>query len=89
MFENRVLRRMFGPKRDKVTGGWRKLLHEELHSMYSLPSTIRILKSLRMKWAGHIARMVKIAYRILVRKPERKRPLGRPVGESIILYGAP
>jgi hypothetical protein len=55
MYENRVLRRIFGPKRDEVTGGWRKLRNEELHKLYSSPSTIRMKKSRRMKWAGHVA----------------------------------
>jgi hypothetical protein len=78
MFENRVLRRIFGPKRDGVTGGWRKLHNEELHNLYSLPSIIRIIKSRRMRWAGHVARMgeKRNVYRLLVGKPEGKRPLG-------------
>jgi hypothetical protein len=69
-----VLRRIFGPKRDEVTGGWRKLHNEELHSLYSSPSMIRMIKFRRMEWAGHVARMgVKSnAYRILVGKPEGK-----------------
>jgi hypothetical protein len=80
MFENRVLRRIFGPKRDEVTGEWRKLHNEELRNLYSSPSIIRIIKSRRMRWAGHIARMgeKRNAYRLLVGKPEGKRPLGRP-----------
>jgi hypothetical protein len=57
LFENRVLRRIFGPKRDGVTGGWGKLHNEELHNLYSSPSIIRIIKSRRMRWAGHVARM--------------------------------
>jgi hypothetical protein len=57
VFENRVLRRIFGPKRDGVTGGWKKLHNEELHNLYSSPSIIRIIKSRRMRWAGHVARM--------------------------------
>jgi hypothetical protein len=57
VFENRVLRRVSGPKRDEVTGEWRKLHNKELHDLYSSPSIIRILKSKRMRWAGHIARM--------------------------------
>jgi hypothetical protein len=80
VFENRVLRRIFGPKRDGVTGGCRKLHNEELHNLYSSPSIIRIIKSRRMKWAGHVARMgeKRNVYRLLVGKPEGKRPLGRP-----------
>jgi hypothetical protein len=74
-----VLRRIFGAKRDEVTGGWRKLHNEELHNLYSPPSTIRMMKSRRMRWAGHGARMVekRNAYRILVGNREGKRPLGR------------
>jgi hypothetical protein len=80
MFENRVLRRIFGPKRDEVTGEWRKLHNEELRDLYSSPSIIRIIKSRRMRWAGHVARMgdKRNAYRLLVGTPERKRRLGRP-----------
>jgi hypothetical protein len=80
VFENRVLRRIFGPKRDEVTGGWRKLRNEELHTLYSSPSIIRMIKSRRMRWSGHVARMgeTRNAYRILVGKPEGKRPQGRP-----------
>jgi hypothetical protein len=78
VIENKVLRRMFGPKSDDVTGGWRKLHNEELHSFYSSPSTVRMIKSKRMKLTGHVARMEKTdAYRILVRKRQGKRPLGR------------
>jgi hypothetical protein len=79
VFENRVLRRIFGTKRYEVTGGWRKLHNEELHNLYSFPSIIRIIKSRRMRWAGHVARMgeKRNAYRILVGNPEGKRPLGR------------
>jgi hypothetical protein len=80
VFENRVLRRIFEPKRDGVTGGWRKLHNEELHNLYSSPSIIRIMKSSRMRWARHVARMgeKRNVYRLLVGKPEGKRPLGRP-----------
>jgi hypothetical protein len=71
--ENRVLRRIFGPKRDGVMGGWRKLHNEELHNLYTSPSIIRIIKSRRMRWAVHVAQMgEKNMYRLLVRKPEGK-----------------
>jgi hypothetical protein len=80
VFENRVLRRIFGPKSDHVMGDWRKLHNEELHNLYCSPNIIRMIKSRRMRWAGHVARMGKTrnAYRILVGKPEGKRPLARP-----------
>jgi hypothetical protein len=76
----RVLRRILGPKRDGVTGGWSKLYNEELHNLYSSPSITRIIKSRRMRWAGHLARMgqKRNMYRLLVGNPERKRLLGRP-----------
>jgi 3-oxoacyl-ACP reductase-like protein len=77
VFENRVLRRVFGTKRDEVTGEWRKL-HNELSDLYSLPNIVRVIKSGRMRWAGHVARMgERGVYRVLVGKPEGKRPLGR------------
>jgi hypothetical protein len=80
VFENRVLRGISGPKRYEVIGGWRKLHNEELHNLYCSSSIIRIIKSWRMRWAGHIAQMreKRNAHRILVGKPEGKRPLGRP-----------
>jgi hypothetical protein len=80
VFENRVLRRIFGPRRDEVTEDWRKLHNEELHNLYSSPNIIKMMKSRRMRWAGHIARMgeTRNAYRILVEKPEKEIPLGRP-----------
>jgi hypothetical protein len=80
MFENRVLRRIFGPKMDEVTGEWRKLHNEELHNLYSFPDIIRQVKSRRMRWTGHVARMgeERKVYKVLVGKPEGKRPLGRP-----------
>ena len=75
-----MLRRVFGPKRDEVTGEWRKLNNEELSDLYSLPNIVRVVKSRRMKWAGHVARMGqgRGVYRVLVGKPEGKIPLGRP-----------
>jgi hypothetical protein len=80
VFEIRVLRRIFGPKKDGVTGGWRKLYNKELHNMYSSPSIIRIIKSRRMRWAEHMAQMgeKRNVCRLLVGKPEGKRPQGRP-----------
>jgi hypothetical protein len=77
VFESRVLRRIFGPKRYEVTGEWRKLHNEELHDLYSSPNTVRVIKS---RWAGHVARMGERrgVYRILVGKPEGKKPMGRP-----------
>jgi hypothetical protein len=79
VFENRVLRRIFGPKRDEMAGGWRKLHNEELHGLYSSPSINMVIKVRRMRWAGHVASMgdVKGAYNILVGRPEGRRPLGR------------
>ena len=79
MFENRVLR-VFGPKRDEATGEWRKLHNEELNDLYSLPNIVRVVKSRRMRWAGHVAHMGegRVVHRVLVGKPEGKRPLGRP-----------
>jgi hypothetical protein len=79
VFENRVLRKIFGPKRDEVTGEWRKLHNEELRDLYSSPSIIRIIKSRKMRWAGHVTRMgeKRNMYRLLVGKLEGKRPLGR------------
>jgi hypothetical protein len=76
---NRVLRRMFGPKREE-DGSWRKLHNDELHSLYSSPNIVRVIKSRRMRWAGHVARMGegRGVYRVLVGRPEGKRPLGRP-----------
>jgi hypothetical protein len=80
VFENRVLRRVFGPKRVEATGEWRRLHNGELNDLYPSPSIIPVIKSRRMRWAGHVARMRerKGAYRILVGKPEGSRPLGRP-----------
>jgi hypothetical protein len=80
VFENRVLRRIFGPKRDEVTGECRRLHNEELNDLYSSPNIIRVIKSRRTRWAGHVARMgeERGAYRILVVRPEGRRPLERP-----------
>ena len=80
MFENRVLRRVFRPKRDEVTGEWRKLHNEALSDLYSLPNIVRVVKSRRMRWAGQVARMGegRGVYRVLVGRAEGKRPLGRP-----------
>ena len=80
MFDNRALRRIFGPKRDEVTWEWRKLHNEELNDLYSSPSIIWMIKSRRMRCAGHVAHMRdrRGVYRVLVGKPEGKRPLGRP-----------
>jgi hypothetical protein len=79
VFENRVLRRIFGLRRDEVTGGWRKLHNKELHGLYSSPGIARVIKARRMRWAGHVAHMgeVRGTYNILVGRPERRRPLGR------------
>jgi hypothetical protein len=87
VFENRKLRRIFGPNRVEVIGGWRKLHNEELHKLYCSPSIIRITKSRRMRWAGHVARMgqKRNAYRILVGKQKEKRPIGKPRCRWIIL----
>jgi len=80
VFENRVLRRIFGPKRDEVTGEWRKLHDVELKDLYCSPNTVQVIKSRRMRWAGHVAHKEegRGMYRVLVGKPEGKRPLGRP-----------
>jgi len=80
VFEKRVLRRIFGLKRNKVTGEWRKLHNEELNDLYSSPNIVRVIKSRRMRWAGHVARMAdrRGVYRVFVGKPERNRPFGRP-----------
>ncbi|KAJ4435487.1 hypothetical protein ANN_18103 [Periplaneta americana] len=79
-FENKVLRKIFGAKRDELTGEWRKLHNAELHAFYSSPDIIRNIKSRRLRWVGHVARMgeSRNAYRVLVGRPEGKRPLGRP-----------
>jgi len=75
-----VLRRIFGPRRDDVTGEWRRLHNEELNDLCTSPNIVRVIKSKRMRWAGHVARMgeERGVYRVLMGKPEGKRPLGRP-----------
>ena len=80
MFQSRVLRRIFGPKRDNVTGECRKVHNEEINGLYSSHNIFWVIKSRRMRWVGHVARMGERrgVYRVLVRKPERKRLLGRP-----------
>jgi hypothetical protein len=85
VFENRVLKRIFGPMRDEVTGEWRKIRKEELHDLYSSLSIIRIMKVRKMRWAEHVARMgeKRNVYRLLVGKPEGRRPLGRPRRRSL------
>ena len=89
MFENMVLRRIFGPRRDEVTGEWRRLHNEELNGLYSSPNIVRVIKSRGMRWAGHVARLgeERGAYRFLVGKPEGKRPLGRPGVDGWIILG--
>jgi hypothetical protein len=79
LFENRVLRKIFAPYRDEVTGDWRRLHNEELNDLYSSPNIIPVIKSRRIRWAGHVARMGdrRIAYRVLVWRHHGKRPLGR------------
>jgi hypothetical protein len=79
VFENGVLRRIFGPKRDKVTEEWKKLYNDELNDLYSSPNIICVIKLRRKKWAGHMGHMGerRVVYRVLVGKPEGKRPLGR------------
>jgi hypothetical protein len=81
VFENRVLRRMFGPKRDETTGEWRRLHNEELNDLYSSSNIICVIKSRRMRWSGHVTHMgdKRGAYRILVGRPERRQQLGRPM----------
>jgi hypothetical protein len=80
VFENRVLRRIFGPKKDEVTGEWNKHHTEDRNDLYSSPTIVRVMKSIKIRWAGHVARMEegRDMYRVLVGKPEGKRPLGRP-----------
>ena len=80
VFEDTVLRSIFGPRKDEVTGKWRRLHNEELNDLYSSPNIVRVIKARRMRWAGHVARMGEEmgVYRVLLWKPEGKSPLGRP-----------
>jgi hypothetical protein len=80
VFENRVLRRISGPKRDEIRGEWKKLHNEELHILYSSPNIFRQIKSRTARWSGHVARMgdERNVYKVLMGKPEGKKPLGRP-----------
>jgi len=79
VFENMEIRRIFGPRRDEVTGEWRRLHNEALNDLYSSPNIVQVIKSRRMRWAGHVARMgeERGMYRVLVGEPEGRRPLGR------------
>jgi len=85
VFENMVLRRIFGPRKDEVTDEWGRLHNEELNDLYCSPNIVRVIKSRRMRWAGHVALMgeERGVYRVLVGKPEGKRPLGRPRRRSV------
>ena len=80
MFENMVLRRIFGPRRDEVKGEWSRLHNEELNDLCSSPNIVRVIKSRKMRWVGHVARLgeKREVYRVLVGKPEGKRPMGKP-----------
>jgi hypothetical protein len=84
VFENMVLR-IFGPRRDEVTGEWRRLHNEELNDLYCSPNIVRVIKSRRMRWAGHVAGMgeERGVYKLLVGKPVGRRPLGRPRGRWV------
>jgi len=79
------LRRIFGPRREEVTGEWRRLNNEELNDLYTSPNIVRVIKSRKMRWAGHVARMgeERWVYRVLVGKPKGRRPLGRPRGRWV------
>jgi len=80
VLEKKVLKRIFGPRRDEVTGDWRRLHNEELNDLYCSPNIVRVIKSRRMRWAGHVVRMgeERGVHRVLLGKPEGRRPLGRP-----------
>ena len=89
VFQNMVLRRIFGPRRDEVTGEWRRLHNEELNDLYSSPNIVRVIKWRRMRWAGHVAHMgeERGVYRVLVGKPEGRRPLGDLGVDGRIILG--
>ena len=89
VFENMVLRRIFGPRREEVRGEWRRLHNEELNDLYCSHNIVRVIKSRRMRWAGHVARMgeERGVYRVLVGKPEERRPLGDLGVEGWIILG--
>ena len=89
VFENMVLRIIFVPRRDEVTGEWRRLHNEELNDLYCSPNKVRVVKSRRMRWAGHVARMgeERGVYRVLVGKPVRRRPLGDLDKDGWIILG--
>jgi hypothetical protein len=89
VFENMVLRRIFGPRRDEVTEEWRRMHNEELNDLYSSPNIVRVIKWRRMRWAGHVARMgeERGVYRVLVGKPDGRRPMGKPRRRWVIILG--
>ena len=89
MSENMVLRRIFGPRKDEVTGEWRRLHNEELNDLYCSPNIVRVIKWIRMRWAGYVARMgeERGVYRVLVVKPEGRRPLGDLGVDGWIILG--
>jgi len=89
VFESMVLRRIFGPRRDEVTGEWRRLHNDELNDLYSSPNIVRVIKSRRMRWAGHVARMGegRELYRVLVGKPEGRNQWGNQGVDGWIILG--
>jgi len=89
VFENMVLRRIFGPRRNEVTGEWRRMHNEELSDLYSSPNIVRVIKSIKMRWAGHVARMgeERAVYRVLVRKPDGRNHWGNLGVDGWIILG--